>query len=86
MGNILDELLTEKEKEELNEDTLREQDHAIMMLSSDKKCCQNLIDGLSDFLNNPRVRVSKKDKKYLSVFKEKLKSDIINIDKTINLI
>ena len=84
MGNILDEILTKKEKIEL--DTLREQDHAIMMLSSDKNCCQNLVDSLSAFLNNPRIQISKKDHKYMSALKERLKSDIDNIDKQIKII
>jgi len=85
MGNIIDELLTEEEQEQMEVDTIKEQDQAIMQLNNDKKHYQSLVEHLDIVLNNERLfsSLSAKDFREMVKIRDNLNEIIKNIEQEI---
>ena len=77
MGNIIDELLTDEEKEQMEADTIKEQDLAIMKLSNEKKKYQNLVDSINVVLKDEE-RISQSGNPHLLVSMEHIKNVFLN--------
>tara|TARA_R110002020_G_scaffold54680_2_gene152230 strand:+ start:592 stop:861 length:270 start_codon:yes stop_codon:yes gene_type:complete len=89
MGNIIDELFkSDKEKEVYEQETLKQQDQAIMQLANDKRHFQNAVGSLDDILNNERLITSMGDKDFKITIKlrDNFNEIIKNIEKEIELI
>ena len=86
MGNIIDELLTEEEKEMYDQETLKQQDQAIMQLNNDKKHYQNLIDSINTVLKNERLLygIGAKDFREMVRIRDNLNERVGDIDKEID--
>ena len=85
MGNIIDELLTEEEQEQMEVDTIKEQDQAIMQLNNDKKHYQSLVEHLDIVLNNERLfsGLGAKDFREMVKIRDNLNNIIKNIEQEI---
>ena len=85
MGNIIDELLTDEEQEQMEVDTIKEQDQAIMQLNNDKKHYQSLVEHLDIVLNNERLfsSLSAKDFREMVKIRDNLNEIIKNIEQEI---
>ena len=86
MGNIIDELLTEEEKEMYDQETLKQQDQAIMQLNNDKKHYQNLINSINVVLKNERLLygIGAKDFREMVRIRDNLNERVGDIDKEID--
>ena len=85
MGNIIDELLTDEEQEQMEVDTIKEQDQAIMQLNNDKKHYQSLVEHLDIVLNNERLfsGLGAKDFREMVKIRDNLNNIIKNIEQEI---
>ena len=85
MGNIIDELLTDEEQEQMEVDTIKEQDQAIMQLNNDKKHYQSLVEHLNIVLNNERLfsGLGAKDFREMVKIRDNLNNIIKNIEQEI---
>tara|TARA_R100000008_G_C3579399_1_gene167408 strand:+ start:773 stop:1036 length:264 start_codon:yes stop_codon:yes gene_type:complete len=87
MGNILDEYFKdEKDLENYVENSLKEQDQAIMRLSRQRKMVSNALDSLSALKVNYSSSIGKKEHREINRVVDRLREWLLDIDKLLEVI